>query len=212
VQTANATDVDALAIEPGVGVRWVDHAAALGAPDLIVIPGSKATVADLDWLRATGIAGAIAESDAALLGICAGYQMLGRTIDDPCGIEARAGTRVDGLGLLDASTTFAPRKTLKQSGGEVWGLSTAGYEIHHGVTSGASADGRVAGTNLHGLFENDAFRRAFLVRLASLRGKTFTPATTSFEAARQRQLDALGDLIEAHVDLDAVGRLIEAGT
>ena len=209
-QVANATDLDPLAIEPGIGVRWVDHAAAFGRPDLVVLPGSKATIGDLAWLRASGIASAIAESDAVILGICAGYQMLGGAIEDPCGVEAPAGTSVDGLHLLDATTTFARDKTLAQTRGEVWGLPTTGYEIHHGRTTGASSGGAVVGTNLHGLFENDEFRRAFLVRLASRRGKTFSPAATSFEAARQAQYDTLGDLVEAHLDLDALTRIIEA--
>lgn len=211
-QVSNATDVDALSIEPGVGVRWVDSAAALGRPDLIMLPGSKSTVGDLAWLRARGLATAITEGDAVVIGICAGYQMLGRTIDDCMGVEAAAGTRVAGLGLLDAATTFVPVKTLAQRSGEVWGLQTRGYEIHHGVTTGESCRDRVVGTNLHGLFEDDAFRRAFLVRVAALRGKSFALVPTSFEATRQAQLDRLGDLVESHLDMVAIGQLIEAAT
>ena len=209
-QVANATDVDPLAIEPGVGVRWVDHAASLGRPDVIVLPGSKATIADLVWLRGSGLASAVLASDAVIVGICAGYQMLGRSIADPCGIEAPAGTCVEGLGVLDATTTFAGEKTLAQNHGQVWDLATTGYEIHHGITDGVSSSGAVAGTNLHGLFEDDGFRRAFLTRVATMRSKTFTPAMTSFAAARQAQYDALGDLVEDHLDMERVIELIEA--
>jgi adenosylcobyric acid synthase len=227
-QLANATDLDALAIEHGVGVRWVDHAAALGRPDLIVLPGSKATVADLRWLHASGLARAISATDAVVLGICAGYQMLGRTITDPDGVEAAPGTTVDGLGWLDVDTTFQRTKNVRQRRGTAMGAPIAGYQIHHGRTKGvagttpwvrldgdeddgACAFGRrpVYGTSLHGCFESDAFRRAFLIEVARLRGASFRPAATSFAAAREQQLDRLGDLVEQHLDMDAVIELVE---
>jgi adenosylcobyric acid synthase len=228
-QLANATDLDPLAIEPGVGVRWVDHAASLGQPDLIVLPGSKATVADVAWLRSSGLDRAIANTDAALVGICAGYQALGRTIRDSSGVEAAAGTFVAGLGLIGVDTTFESTKQLRQVRGSVSGTPVTGYEIHHGrtvrspgteswLTLGDEDEGVVTsigaravyGTSVHGVFESDEFRRAFLTEVARQRGIAFEPAATSFAAARERQLDRLGDLIEDHVDLEVIGQLIEA--
>jgi adenosylcobyric acid synthase len=225
---ANPTDLDPLAIEPGIGVRWVDHAAALGRPDLIVLPGTKATIGDLAWLRATGLDDALCSSDAAVIGLCGGYQVLGWSISDPSGVEAPAGTRVTGLGLLDVTTVFDRAKTLARRQGSALGCPVTGYEIHHGRTSrgpagagwlllggeaeGALGDGarRVMGTNLHGMFEGDEFRRAFLLQLAKGRGVTWTPTDVSFAAAREAQLDRLGDLVQEHLDLAAIERLIEA--
>ncbi|MEY2468987.1 MAG: adenosylcobyric acid synthase [Actinomycetota bacterium] len=227
---ANATDLDPVAIEPGVGLRWVDHAASLGRPDLVVLPGSKATVTDLNWLRGTGLDRAIAATDAAVLGICGGYQALGRTIRDLDGVEAAADTMVDGLGWLDVDTEFRAAKHVAQCRGIAMGASVTGYQIHHGRTrrasgtdswvaldgeaegEGGSAPGPrfVLGTSLHGIFESDAFRRMFLTEVARRRGITFRPAATSFAAARERQLDRLGDLVENHVDLATLSRLIEA--
>jgi len=219
---SNFTDLDALAIEPGVSVRLVDHPAALGDPDLVVLPGSKATVADLDWLRGRGFDRAIARTDVIVLGICAGYQMLGRRICDD--VESGRGT-VEGLGVLDAETAFAAEKVTRQRRGVAMGQRVSGYEIHHGITTrgpaaagwvhlddvhGTGDDGAVdssagaLGTALHGLFEEDAFRAAFLIEVARRRGKTFVPAGVSFSAAREAQFDRLADLVEAHLDLQAV--------
>ena len=219
---SNFTDLDALAIEPGVSVRLVDHPAALGDPDLVVLPGSKATVADLDWLRGRGFDRAIARTDVIVLGICAGYQMLGRQICDD--VESGRGT-VEGLGVLDAETAFAAEKVTRQRRGVAMGQRVRGYEIHHGITTrgpaaagwvhlddvhGTGDDGAVdssagaLGTALHGLFEEDAFRAAFLIEVARRRGKTFVPAGVSFSAAREAQFDRLADLVDAHLDLQAV--------
>ena len=219
---SNFTDLDALAIEPGVSVRLVDHPAALGDPDLVVLPGSKATVADLDWLRGRGFDRAIARTDVIVLGICAGYQMLGRRICDD--VESGRGT-VEGLGVLDAETAFAAEKVTRQRRGVAMGQRVSGYEIHHGITTrgpaaagwvhlddvhGTGDDGAVdssagaLGTALHGLFEEDAFRAAFLIEVARRRGKTFVPAGVSFSAAREAQFDRLADLVDAHLDLQAV--------
>jgi adenosylcobyric acid synthase len=199
---SNVTDVDAFAVEPGVTVRLVRHPGELGRPDLVVLPGSKSTVADLAWLRAGGFPGAILASGADVLGICAGLQMLGEKIDDA--VESSAGV-VDGLGWLPVRTVFEPEKTVRR-------LAGAGYEIHHGRVVGdadRSDDGRIRGTTVHGLFESDEVRRAYLRELAARRGKRFVPAQgVSFEAARQARFDALADAVEAHLDLAAIDRLI----
>ncbi len=228
---SNFTDVDALALEPGVDVRFVTSAAELGDADLVILPGSKATVADLAWLRARALDGALAKRAAAgrpVLGICGGYQMLGTVIHDE--VESRAGT-VPGLGLLPVETRFGAVKTLRSPSGYAGTVPVAGYEIHHGtvkVTDGqpwftsrpgdetAALDGclagPVAGTLWHGIFENDAFRRSYLVQIAGVAGRDFVPtAGTCFAAARQAQFDALADAIDSSIDTDALLRLIENG-
>ncbi len=132
---SNSTDVEALACEPGVLVRWVTDPADLPDADVVVIPGSKSTVADLAWLRDRGLADGIAahaRSGRPVLGICGGFQMLCRRIDDP--VESDAGG-VDGLGLLDADIVFAPDKTLRRHEAPLHG-----YEIHHGQVSRSADD------------------------------------------------------------------------
>jgi adenosylcobyric acid synthase len=200
---SNVTDVDALAIEPGVSVRLVRTAVELGRPDLVVLPGTKATVADLGWLRRGGFPEAIGACGSDVLGICGGYQMLGEKIDDP--VESNAGV-VPGLGWLAARTVFNPDKVVRRVG-------TTGYEIHHGRIAGEdrSPDGRVRGTTVHGLFEDDATRRRFLTELAGRRGKRFVPADVSFAAARTARFDVVADALEAHLDMATVERLICEG-
>ncbi|MGC1214687.1 MAG: cobyric acid synthase [Micromonospora sp.] len=228
---SNATDVEALATEPGVRVRLTVEPAELAAADLVVLPGSKSTVADLAWLRETGLADAVLAHAAAgkpLLGICGGFQMLGRAIHDP--VESRQGS-VAGLGLLPIEITFDPRKTVRQSTGSAADdLPVRGYEIHHGYVSASDpalppllryADGTgegalfgaVHGTHWHGTFESDGFRRRFLSEVARIAGRTGFRAApdTAFAAARERTLDLLGDLVEEHLDTDALWRLIESG-
>lgn len=219
---SNFTDLDPLTIEPGVQVRFVTGAASLGAPDLVVLPGTKATVADLAWLRDRGIDRALAAVDATILGICGGYQMLGDVIDDD--VESRSG-RVDGLGWLPVHTEFAPEKVTDRVTGVALGEPVAGYRIHHGrvrpyggeafVEIGGTVDGvgddRVLGTTVHGLLESDGFRRAFLERVADRAGKRFVPGDVSFAAVREARFDRIADLLEAHLDLDTVAELIAAG-
>lgn len=225
---SNATDAEALAAEPGVQVRLTVEPAEIADADLVVLPGSKATVSDLAWLRETGLADAIHAHAAAgkpLLGICGGFQMLGETIHDD--VESRRGT-VPGLGLLPVGITFGARKTLARPAGNGLGAAVHGYEIHHGYVSSGDpepllhyADGRpegavagpVSGTHWHGAFESDEFRRRFLTaaaRQAGRRGFTVAPGTR-FAAVRERALDVLGDLVEEHLDTDALWRLIENG-
>lgn len=216
---SNSTDVEALACEPGVVVRWVTDPADVADTDLIVIPGSKATVADLSWLRDRGMSDAIARHAAAgrpVLGICGGFQMLCRHIDDP--VESKLG-RVAGLGLLDADIAFSEAKTLRR-----WQQPLAGYEIHHGRLSRCAeeswfeadhrtqgvARGAVFGTHWHGLLDNDDFRRCWLTRVAHAAGRHgFVVADTDVAACRDAQLDLTADLLASHLDVDAVVALLD---
>jgi len=245
---SNATDAEALACEPGVAVRYVTEPSRLLDVDLVVLPGSKATVSDLDWLRRTGLADAVlvhARAGRPVLGICGGYQMLGRSIADPHGVERRVEGRVEGedatgLGLLDLDIAFDVEKHLGNPTGTAWGEPVRGYEIHHGrvlhsgdapllhpasrglrvsesgsgseLTEGSDA-GAVLGTHWHGLLENDGFRRALLARVAVHAGRDGFRAApdTSFAAAREAQLDLLGDLVETHLDTRALEHVISHG-
>ncbi|SOD95082.1 adenosylcobyric acid synthase (glutamine-hydrolysing) [Caenispirillum bisanense] len=216
---ANFDDFDPLAAEPEVALTWVQPGRAIpGDADVVILPGSKATLADLAFLRAQGWDVDLAahlRRGGRVIGICAGYQMLGRVVRDPEGIEGPPGEAA-GLGLLDVETVMRGPKTLREAAGtEVGsGLAVAGYEMHMGKTAGpdrdrpwlhlgdgpdgaVSADGRVRGCYLHGLFAADAFRRAVL----GLDG-----APVAYEAGVDAALDALADHLEAHADLPALER------
>ena len=215
---ANFDDLDPLEAEPGVEVVRVQPGAALpGDADLVILPGSKATVAGLGTLRAAGFDVDIMahrRRGGMILGLCGGFQMLGRTISDPGGIEGTPGV-IDGLGLLDVDTTLSDEKRLEPVTGQTSdGASVTGYEMHMGVTEGAdrarpfarlaeglsdgavSADGRVIGTYIHGLFSDDRQRAAWLKRLG---GAT---AGVAYDDSIEQTLDALAAHLAAHIDLD----------
>ncbi|MGH2950409.1 MAG: cobyric acid synthase, partial [Solirubrobacteraceae bacterium] len=214
---SNFTDVDALSAEPGVRVRFTRSPADVERADLVVVPGTKATVEDLQRLRDAGLDRALAARAVAgdpILGVCGGYQLLGERIEDD--IESRAGT-VAGLGLLPVATTFAANKLLRLRSGRCDWLRTAaaGYEIRHGrprrhggepvlVADDGEPEGcragAVAGISWHGALEHDAFRGALLRWVADIRARSFAPGATPFAAVRAARLDALGDLVERHLD------------
>jgi adenosylcobyric acid synthase len=219
---ANFDDLDPLRAEPDVAVELVQSGRPLPLCDLILLPGSKATLADLSALRAEGWDIDIlahVRRGGAVLGLCAGYQMLGRGIADPSGIEGLAG-EAQGLSLLEVDTILTSEKALQQVTGVELRSSAAiaGYEMHVGRTDGpgalrpmlrlgsrldgaVSADGRIMGCHVHGIFAGDGFRRAFLERLG---GKA--DAALVYETRIDSALDALADHCEAHLD---VGRLLE---
>lgn len=225
---SNFTDFDPLASEPGVMVRFTESPGEVIGADLAIIPGSKATVDDLAWLHRRGLADAIVQravKGMPLIGICGGYQILGKRIVD--GIERRVG-EVEGLDVLPVETVFEEDKVLANSTGSAIAFSGArvsGYEIHHGRTRRFGGDplfstddggegclvGSILGTCWHGVFESDEFRRDLLTWIAKERGLDFVASSKPFCEVREERLDLLGDLIEKHIDGEALLRLIQNG-
>ncbi|MFQ5953669.1 MAG: cobyric acid synthase [Kiloniellales bacterium] len=218
---ANFDDLDPLAAEPDVRLDVVAPGRPLPADaDLIVLPGSKATLADLEFMRAQGWdvdLAAHVRRGGRVLGLCAGYQMLGRRVSDPDGVEGPPG-EAPGLGLIEVDTVLTRRKTLREAVGRelATGEAVRGYEMHMGRTEGpacarpmlrigdrpqgaSSADGLVQGCYLHGLFAADGFRHALLAGLnaAHRRG-------VAYEARIEETLDDLAQWLEADLDLDAI--------
>ena len=211
---SNATDVDALAQEPGVRVIVTVDPREVERADLVVLPGSRSTLSDLAWLRETGIADVIVRRAAQgrpVLGICGGFQMCARTIDDDVEGEGVA----PGLGLLPVDIAFHTEKVLGRPEGEWRGHAVDGYTIHHGrptVDPGAEPFldgahvGSVWGTMWHGSLECDDFRRAWLAEVAREAGSPWRPREggTGFGALRELMIETTADAIEAHIDVDAV--------
>jgi adenosylcobyric acid synthase len=219
---SNFTDVDALGLEPGVDVLFASDPRDLTDADVIVLPGTRATISDLRWLRSRRLDRAILDHAAAgrpVLGICGGFQMLGRTISDPDGVEGDAGASVEGLGLLDVTTTFAPDKVLRLPTGRALGEEASGYEIHHGRIArggdeeflGGARSGLVFGTMWHGSLESDRLRRAFLAEASGIVGRAYEPSDVSFAESRDARLDLLGDLVEQKLDVESLLALAEHG-
>lgn len=217
---ANFDDLDPLEAEPAVELLRLRPGEALpGDADLVLLPGSKATIADLAALRAAGWDIDIVahhRRGGCVLGLCGGYQMLGREIADPEGIEGPPAS-VKALGLLDVRTVLAGPKRLAQvTGRSADGVPFAGYEMHMGRTEGPdrarpfatldggeaegarSADGRVAGSYVHGLFASDAQRSAWLERLGA------GPSVIAYEDRVEAALDALAAHLASHLDLEAL--------
>src|SRR3984957_6957746 len=220
---ANFDDLDPLDAEPAVEFIHVRPGTALpGDADLVLLPGSKATIADLEALRTAGFHIDIAahrRRGGMVLGLCGGYQMLGRTIADPDGIEGPPAT-VEGLGLLDVQTMLSNDKRLEPVAGTTSdGVSFSGYEMHMGVTDGKdraqpfarladgspegaiSTDGRVIGTYVHGLFADDQQRAAWLQRFGA------GASNVAYENLIEQTLDALAGHLAAHIDLDRLLKL-----
>ena len=216
---ANFDDFDPLAAEPDVKLTFISPGQPIPADaDLVILPGSKATIADLAFFRAQGWdidLMAHVRRGGRVLGICAGYQMLGKSVADPGGVEGPP-EAVPGLGLLDVETVMAAEKTLRPVSGAALGMVIKGYEMHMGATSGADTarpmavlgdkhdgaitrDGLVMGCSVHGLFAADGFRRWFLSTLRPGR-----ETGLAYETMVEDTLDALAAHLEAHLDLDGL--------
>ena len=223
---ANFDDLDPLNAEPGISVQIVPPGQALpGDLDLILLPGSKSTIGDLKDLRAQGWdidIEAHIRRGGHVIGICGGYQMLGRVLHDPDGIEGPAGS-IDGLGHLDVETVMSPEKTLTEvSGTALDGVPITGYEIHIGRTNGpdcarpwtrvggkpegaSSRNGRIRGTYLHGIFASDAFRSAYLKQIGGAGGGV------AYDTTVDDTLDRLAAHLETHLDIDALLEVAKSG-
>jgi adenosylcobyric acid synthase len=251
---SNFDDFDPLALEPNVRVRYVTSLADLGEPHAIILPGTKSTVSDLMWLNERGFVAAIrahAHRGAAIVGICGGYQMLGRIIRDPNHVESERDS-TEGLGLLDVETIFLADKATHQARARVttsngfWrelnGQELHGYEIHMGKTIGGdaiarivqrgdeacdeldgavSADGKIFGTYLHGLFDNANFRHAWLNSIgtrtsADERGEEnkksvsirVNPRPIEMSDVREREYDRLAETVRASLDMEQLYRIV----
>jgi adenosylcobyric acid synthase len=233
---SNFTDFDPFFREPGVEVRYVSEAAMLERCHVIFLPGTKQTMADLQWLRAHGFETALrqrVEAGALLVGLCGGYQMLGKWLEDPDGVES-AKPESPGLGFLPITTRFHQEKALYQVAAvhEGTGLPVSGYEIHMGdsmplqtprpmvhihTRNGQAVDrmdgamdtsGRVWGCYVHGLFDNDAFRRHFLTEVRTAFGLPMPPTA---EPGIANPYDRLADAFERHIDMSLLWKILDEG-
>ncbi|MDO4331216.1 MAG: cobyric acid synthase [Eubacteriales bacterium] len=235
---SNFTDFQALNLESAVSVRYVEKLSELGKPDAVILPGTKNTIRDMKWLRQSGLEAAIVrlkEQGTIVFGICGGYQMMGEQIVDEDKVEGEGSVR--GMGLLPVRTCFESEKTRTQISGRVAkqqgkfaclsGIPVSGYEIHMGksVLQGDGArclnllcqkeDGCVqdnaAGTYLHGIFDEPAFRAAFVKMLCEQKGiDGGKPSGISFEDYREQQFDKLADVLRESLDMEAVYRILES--
>ncbi|MHC1565841.1 MAG: cobyric acid synthase [Candidatus Syntropharchaeales archaeon] len=228
-------DIEPLLMEEGVGVRWVYRQAELGSPDLVIIPGSKNTINDMEFLNKTGIADRIKElagEGVAIIGLCGGYQMLGDVIIDHSVESGGDGQMVEGLGLLNLKTEFKEYKKIVRrtkakiadKGGMLKGGEVTGYEIHMGVTDGeedvsfmadypvghVNTAGNVIGTYLHGVFDEKTFRGSVLDHLFEMKG-VLPPQHLDFETFREKGFRKLAALVSRHLDLERVMEIIEGG-
>ncbi|MDH5636907.1 MAG: cobyric acid synthase [Nitrospinota bacterium] len=227
---SNFTDFDPLMMEPDVEVKAVTRPEELEGADVVIIPGSKNVIGDLAVLKQSGLFDKIktmaANGAAPVVGICGGFQMLGETIRDPHRIESDGGEAI-GLGLLPVATELLPDKTLKRASGThvESGLKVSGYEIHHGVTAGeggrpallgddgsllgaASADGRAWGTYLHGVFNDDRFRRWFINQLRERKGEE-PLGEPRIRYDMDTSLDRLADVVRSNMDIGALYKLMK---
>ncbi|MBI3570388.1 MAG: cobyric acid synthase [Gammaproteobacteria bacterium] len=221
---SNHTDFDPLRLHPQVDFRFVGPDQDIAPADLVILPGSKSVRTDLDWLRAQGWETAIRRHlryGGKLIGLCGGFQMLGKAIHDPHGLEGDAGSSA-GLGLLDMETTLEREKQLRNVHGRLAldGSAITGYEIHAGISTGAalarpavqlesrhdgalSDDGQILGTYIHGLFESAAACDALLA-WAGLRA----PQTPDYRRLREAGIERLADAVETHLDVNGLLRLL----
>lgn len=243
---SNFTDLQAFTLEPDVSVRYAGKVAELGQPDVILLPGTKNTVKDMEWLRESGLEAAILKchkKGSVVFGICGGFQMLGEAIQDAYGVEG--GSKIRGLGLLPVDTVFEEEKTrtrvqgqigyLQGSFGELSGKKVNGYEIHMGHTvrkDGATpfleledsfedskererakedgcSKGTVFGTYLHGIFDEEEFRSAFVRILCRIKGIPYQPGEKiTYQEYKEQQFDKLAEELRNSLDMDRIYRII----
>lgn len=237
---SNFTDLRVLEAMDGVTVRYVETPGEFGAPDLVVLPGTKNTMDDLLWMRAGGLEAMVLKAAAhgtPIFGICGGFQMLGETLSDPHGVEA--GGKIRGMGLLPMDTVFEEEKRRTQTTGvfleaegifkDLSGIPFKGYEIHMGQSTGREGakpltrlnesgliegmqKGNVYGSYVHGIFDEERVAKALIGTLLSAKGiDPSMVAAFDMEAYKQKQYDILADAIRKNMDMDAIYRIIEEG-
>lgn len=237
---SNFTDFAAFERMPGVSLRYVQKPGLLGDPDLILIPGTKNTMDDMQWLRESGMEALIlrqAEKKTPVIGICGGFQILGKELEDPDCVEY--GGTMRGMGLLDTRTVFSEAKTRTQTegvmerGAGLWsgweGRKVTGYEIHMGVTENlgncrelvrladgridalANQDGSVLGSYLHGIFDTEGFAEETVRRLMERKGLEYTGEDFDLQAHKEQEYDKLADLVRRSLDMKKIYEILEAG-
>ena len=223
---SNFTDFSPFERYENVSLRYVERARDLRAPDMIVIPGTKSTIADLQWLRQSGLEASIqkaASGGTLVFGVCGGYQMLGRHISDPEQVEAAGVTEIDGMGLLPLETVFQGEKVQTQTNGvfsgvaglfsELNGKRYAGYEIHMGRSEEARGAlfsmGNVYGSYVHGIFDEQEVADTILKALCTKKGVSFESlGTFDAKAYKERQYDLLADAVRAGLDMPLIYRIL----
>ncbi len=236
---SNFTDFTPLAEDPNVSVQYTWHPNQIENPDLLIIPGSKNTLADCLFLKEHGLDQVVRDchsKGSTILGICAGFQILGKSLKDFNKVESDIGN-ISGLGLFDMTTSLQPEKITRQANPVTCqspllneSLELAGYEIHMGTTTFNNSyhsifsadesssneilgicndDGSVIGTYLHGLFDSDDFREAFLKRLRDMRGIPEPSSKFKFSKIREEQFEKLSDLVEQHIDHQQILKILE---
>ena len=223
---SNFTDVSPLERFESVSVRYIERPDQLHQPDMILLPGTKSTIADLLWLRQSGLEAAICQQAARgciVFGICGGYQMLGASVRDPLGVEAAGVTEIKGMGLLPMDTVFRGEKVQQQTSGvfgeipgalhSLSGMNYTGYEIHMGRSQQQLAplvnQGNVYGSYIHGIFDGAGIAQAIIGDLAARKG--IDPGTlTVFDPERykQEQYDKLADAVRGGLDMDFVYKVL----
>ena len=223
---SNFTDFTPFERYANVSLRYVERVADLHSPDMILIPGTKSTIADLKWLRQSGLEAAVLKAASAgtlVFGICGGYQMLGRTVSDPDQVEAAGTTEIQGLELLDMDTVFQGEKVQTQVAGTfdsvtgmlsgLNGMSYTGYEIHMGRSQEKlpplQGRGNVYGSYIHGIFDAPDVSDGILKALCAKKGLDFSAlGTFDLQEYKERQYNMLADAVRGGLDMELVYRVI----
>ena len=234
---SNFTDADPFRQYEDVSVRFVSRAERLGRPDLIIIPGTKSTIADMKFMRDSGMERAVREcvsKGVPVFGICGGFQIMGKSISDPLGTECDGGTdcvhTIEGMGLLPCETVFAEEKRQTQVTGHfgeiggffscLSGAAFEGYEIHMGRTEqsgtaltdiGGCFEGNAAGCYVHGIFDSAEVSKRLVEKLFEVKGKTRRLNALDRAAYREKQLDILADAVRKSLDMELIYRILEEG-